>query len=547
MTSSRYLRLSALAFGLGLGACRVVYDFPSDDASAAGGGGGPSGATGTGGGASTASSAGGGGATDPGCLPAPELVYAQTLGGDDLDEPTAVGVEGSTGVSYVSGITYSTTFALPSGTDLPCASDIYNDMFLVKVAADGQVPWGKVLGTASSACSASFRQRGQAVNVDPHGHVVVAGRFDCTLDFGDSGGCDTSAGCLVASGASLGSSAPPPDVFIAELDADGHHLWSRAYGDVDVSEDIWDAVVDSTGRITWTGKYSGTMDLGGHLLPSSPLEHRGFLAVLDDDGNHLWSHAVSHVCNASNALTCRVAADTPGNVYWVGDFAAEFTGAVDFGGAQALSCPCTRGGFRARYLADGSLDWQACMIQACDAATTFVSTDVVVTADGARVVVLGRLTGTADFGFGSVTSTDDDTFVLELNPATGEPIRVLALGGVNDQLAFAGGFDAAGGLSLFGNFKGSLSVGDCTLNKADPTTPWPDLFLLHVDSAFLPTWADSWGNEFEQGARAMALADDGSLVIAGRAQGNLDLGSGPLPTHGMSDDLLVARFRPPAP
>jgi hypothetical protein len=53
------------------------------------------------------------------------------------------------------------------------------------------------------------------VAVDGAGNVLLTGDFDGTVDFG--GGPLTSAGS--------------DDIFVAKLDAQGNHLWSKRFGD----------------------------------------------------------------------------------------------------------------------------------------------------------------------------------------------------------------------------------------------------------------------------------------------------------------------------
>jgi hypothetical protein len=535
-------RLLLAALGFGFAACRVVYDFPSgEDATSAGAGAGGSAPSATG---STAASSGTG---VSGCLSPPTHVYSSTFGGDEVDELSSLAFDPVTQAVYGIGHTESSSFGLPSGPPLPGADDIYTDMFLLKLAADGQVAWAKLFGSASTACNAGFRQRGQAVAVDPHGNVVVTGRFDCTMDFSDGGSCDTSAGCLIASGASTMTNTPPPDIFVAELDPDGHALWAHSYGDAAYGEDVWDLAVDAKGSVVLIGKYVGAMNLGVPPLPTSNGEHRGFIATLDDDGNNLWSRSVAHVCNASHGLTCRVATDSAGDIYWFGDFAGGYSGPLDFGAAAPLVCPCPSGGFRVKYGSEGSVDWQTCTLETCDAGASFVVTDVVAAPDDSRVIVTGRLRGTADFGLGAVSAKGDDAVLLEVDVATGAAKRVALFGGEDDEVVVAAGFDAQGGLALLGNFWGSWSAGPCALSKVDPTSPWSDAFLLHIDADFQPDWAGTFGNAQEQGARDLAIAPDGSFVVGLRVQGTLDLGGGPLPDHGTYDDVLLARLRAPTP
>lgn len=124
------------------------------------------------------------------------------------------------------------------------------------------------------------------------------------------------------------------------------------------------------------------------------------------------------------------------------------------------------------------MDWQACTLETCDAGASFVVTDVVAAPDDSRVIVTGRLRGTADFGLGAVSAKGDDAVLLEVDVATGAAKRVALFGGEDDEVVVAAGFDAQGGLALLGNLFGVAEergpVRPC--RRSTPRRPGPTRF-----------------------------------------------------------------------
>ncbi|MBI4702640.1 MAG: hypothetical protein HY744_16080, partial [Deltaproteobacteria bacterium] len=111
-------------------------------------------------------------------------------------------------------------------------------------AAGGHL-WSKRFGDESY-------QYGWAVAVDGAGNVFLASGFDGTVDFG--GGPLVSAGNW--------------DVFVAKLDQDGKHLWSKHFGDAE-SQWAYGVAVDTAGSVLVTGEFYGTVDFGGGPLASA--------------------------------------------------------------------------------------------------------------------------------------------------------------------------------------------------------------------------------------------------------------------------------------
>ena len=139
-----------------------------------------------------------------------------------------------------------------------------SDIFVGKYKPDGTYLWGKRFGNAST-------QTGKAIAVDKQGNVLLVGDFGGQLDFG--GGPMLSAGNT--------------DAYVAKLDTGGNLLWSKRFGDA-VAQTAVAVGVDAAGRVSFTGTLNGTADFGGGALTSAGIGDV-FIAQLDAAGNHLWS------------------------------------------------------------------------------------------------------------------------------------------------------------------------------------------------------------------------------------------------------------------
>lgn len=146
----------------------------------------------------------------------------------------------------------------------PLASAGSSDIFLAKYGPGGTHLWSTRLGATSI-------DSGRGVGFDGDGNVIVTGSFVGTVDFG--GGPLESAG--------------QHDVFVAKLDPGGTHIWSRRYGgdDADYGEDV---AVAADGNILLTGTFRSIADLGGAPFSSAGSDDI-FVAQYDPNGEHVWS------------------------------------------------------------------------------------------------------------------------------------------------------------------------------------------------------------------------------------------------------------------
>jgi hypothetical protein len=250
------------------------------------------------------------------------------------------------------------------------------DIFVVKFDAAGAHLWSKRFGDAND-------QSAYAITADGSGNVVVTGFFWGTVDFG--GGVLTGAGGR--------------DIFVAQFDAAGVHLWSKRFGDAS-DQYAFGITADGSGNIIVTGDFYGTMDFGGGGLTSAGGRDI-FVAQFDAGGTHLWSKRFG---DASHQYAFGITADGSGNVIVTG----QFLGALDFGGG-ALTCAGVDDIYVARFDATGNHLWSK---RFGDASYQYARS---ITTDGSgNVIVTGYFYGAVDFGGGLLTSAGgQDIFVAK--------------------------------------------------------------------------------------------------------------------------------------
>jgi hypothetical protein len=120
-----------------------------------------------------------------------------------------------------------------------------NDIFVARVSPGGNVLWAKRFGGAGS-------QHVGALSVDTKGNVGLAGGFSGQVSFGGS----------TLSGLGIGG------MYVAMLDGDGEHVWSRGF-DTDTLDIAFDMEIGSDDGVAVVGSTYGDLDLGLGFITNS--------------------------------------------------------------------------------------------------------------------------------------------------------------------------------------------------------------------------------------------------------------------------------------
>lgn len=265
-----------------------------------------------------------------------------------------------------------------------------SDLFVARVLADGSADWAKSLGSTNSDIATS-------IAVDSQGNVAVTGYFNGTVNLGGSD--------LTSSGGN--------DVFILKLSSDGAHIWSRSTGDVgsDIGQSI---AIDSEGNVVVAGYFQGTVNFGGDDITSQG-GYDSFVAKFDADGQHLWSHGYG---GTSTDVAMGLAVDSLGQVFLTG----YFSGTANFGGDD-LTSHGSYDLYAVKLGPDGSHIWsQAIGGSSGTEIPTVITVDV-----NDFVLITGYFNGTANFGGEDHVSVgSNDIFLLKLGVSRPLPVTVQA-------------------------------------------------------------------------------------------------------------------------
>jgi hypothetical protein len=370
------------------------------------------------------------------------------------------------------------------GTTPPCAGDLI---------------WSLRSGDAND-------QRALSVAVDSAGSALVTGYFKGVLNF--AGGTLTSTG-----GA---------DVFLVKLDATGKFVWGQAFGD---QADQFGAsvAVDAAGKVLLTGRFGGSIDLGGGALVSAGGADV-FVAKLSTDGAHLWSKSFG---GSGDQWGTSVKADSAGNVVLAGFLSG--VGSIDFGGG-VIASPNGSNSFAAKFDPLGAHIWSKGFGEQSGA----LAYDLAVDGAGSAIVT-GQFTGTLDLDSGPVTSAGaSDIFVAKFDP-NGTSSWGKRFGDQAAQLGLGVATNAAGDVFVTGEFQGSIDLGAEQVSSFGGY----DIFLLKIDSTGATQWAKRFGLSDDQIGASIAVDSAGNLLLAGQLFGTADFGGNALTSLGGSDVFLA--------
>jgi hypothetical protein len=315
------------------------------------------------------------------------------------------------------------------GGGVKLAGQGVEDAMLLKLEPDGDLVWAKSYGTPGAESAA-------AVAVDGKGDIYMAGMLTMAIDLG---------------GGPLWGNKGSVDVFLAKLDANGKHLWSKRYGD-SLGQWVHDIAAHPAGGVVIAGQFEGTIDLGAGPLTSGGGTD-AFVARIDDAGHAVWSKRFG----GPGAQAARGLAVRPdGHVALVGNF----EGSVDFGGG-ALPSAGASDAFLVELSDTGehvrSIRWG----DGADEAVNAVGMD-----PAGNLVLAGRFGGKLDFGSGLHTCAgSEDAFAVKLDPS-GKALWSRSWGDGSTQSSLALAVDGTGAALITGYVAGATDFGAGALESA---------------------------------------------------------------------------------
>jgi hypothetical protein len=432
------------------------------------------------------------------------LLWVKQFHGASDPRPNSVAIDPAGNV-LLAGMFYGGTLDFGSGPFGPTPPAV-SEGFVAKFDPSGSPLWAKELAAANVNAHAA---------VDSAGAVVVVGNLVTPLNLG--GGTLSPSGDI--------------DVFVAKLDADGKHVWSKKLGGSHVSSG--GVVVNTAGEIAVYGTFSGSMTIGGATL-SSAVDER-FVVKLDPTGGVAFAKSFWHSGLLMDAF--EVAMGSSGEMAISG----SFTSAVDFGGGT-LSPTGARDVYAAMLDPKGQHLWSKSY--GGPAGTHAFGSSVAVDKNG-DVVIVGTLWGDAspDFGGGPLVPTQyDRVFVAKLDAMGQHVWSRAATGDFLKEVYVSATVDAAGNVVIAGSGApvGSIDFG------GGPVGPG---FVVELD----PTGAHRWSRAAsllppppfnpDVGLSPVTTDPAGHVLVTGGFVGALDFLGTHLDAQGGSD-ILLAKLAP---
>ncbi len=229
-------------------------------------------------------------------------LWSYSYGAAGIQDATDIAVQAD-GTVFITGY-FNGSFSAGGAT----LSSVGNyDIFVASYTNTGAHRWSFSLGSTQG-------ERGRLIALNGDQHVLIAGTFGQSMDFG--------TGTLTPAGAE--------DVYIASYStADGQPLWSTRLGGT--SNDSVEAIqVNPSGGVHVCGNYSGTVDFGDAQRTSQGDTDVFVAAYETATGAPLASRSYGDTgTDSCNDLTF----DAAGAMYLTGNF----SGTVDFDGTTLIS------------------------------------------------------------------------------------------------------------------------------------------------------------------------------------------------------------------
>ncbi|HVK68374.1 MAG TPA: hypothetical protein VM694_28135, partial [Polyangium sp.] len=319
------------------------------------------------------------------------------------------------------------------------------------------------------------------------------------------------------------------DLFMFQLDGAGAHVWSKKLG-AGNTQSAQDVDIDAAGNLYVTGWLtSDNVNLGGNNL--DPNMEDVFLASYDSGGNHRWSRVFN---SNNNQRGRRLTVTMDGNVALVGETDSNANlggGNMNGGGGRDVIVGMYNGG-------NGNHIWSKIFGAGQDQFHGNIAA-----APNGNVLLTGRFTGSLNFGGVEMTAVGTaDVYMAELAAANGNHVNSKRFGITGTSRGAGIAADGAGNILVTGHFDGSVDFGAGTVT----TSNGYDVFVVKLAASnWAPLWTKTFGGNGTQTAWAAAVDGKGDVIVGGSFEQQIVFGD-PLGTVTSSGgaDLFGVRLAP---
>jgi outer membrane protein assembly factor BamB len=341
-------------------------------------------------------------------------VWSRSFGDESEKVGVGVGTDANGAVFIASAFTGTLDFG---GKPLVSAGR-YN-IALAKIDPTGRHLWSHSFGD-------STYQVPECVAVAASGKVVIAGRFQGSIDFG---------------GLKIESQSNQTDIFVATFSSDGDCMWAKRFGGP-YEQQTRSIAIDAAGSVALTGVFKGAISIDALTLSEQqPTDYCGFLAKLDEQGNALWCKRCGepYVEQVSEVAFDRSSGDLLAAGFMRNKLPPDISREA---GSVCLF---------ARYDRSGVLRWSKAFPGA-------FADSIAVAPDG-RILITGHFDKVVDFGNGPLVSAGGyDIFAAMFTP-DGNALWSRRFGDRWQQFLVKGTHGCDDSIILAGSFHGTIDFG----------------------------------------------------------------------------------------
>ena len=365
--------------------------------------------------------------------PAGNMLWASGATGSSNDGGNGIALD-SHGNVYIAGSTNSSKLIIGTTT---LTLKGYDDIFIAKYDASGNLKWAKSAGGTSD-------ELGLSVGVDANENAYLTGYFASTS---------------LAIGTTTLTNTGGNDLFVAKYDSLGNALWAKSLGGSG-NEQGSGIATDATGNSYITGSFSSSSLTVG----STTLTNNGgidfLIAKYDPSGNVLWAKGA---VGSSNDGGNGIALDAHGNPYVAG---SSNSSSLTFG-ATTLTLKTYDDAFIVKYDVAGNVKWAGSAGGYQDDLALGVSIDP----KGNSYLTGYFASSTLYIGYTTTLTNaypgSNDFFLIGYD-SLGNVLTAQSAGGSGDDRGTGVATDAAGNAYVTGYFScNSISFGATTLTKSN--------------------------------------------------------------------------------
>ncbi|EYF04754.1 hypothetical protein [Chondromyces apiculatus] len=394
----------------------------------------------------------------------------------------------------------------------PLTTSAERQPFIAKFDPYGTVLWSrKISGTGQSAI--------KGLAVDALGRILIAGDLSGEAIFDDT---------------VLTNSQGFDDIFLARLaSATGNVDWAYGFGSTDYDR-VNDLAVDENGNPVLIGEFSGTLAFGSVSMTAQS-GSESFLVKMSPDG--VFGIYARNFGSSNGILDFEaLAPDRAGGVLLSGRFSTT---------APFDNVPLTSLGSNDGFLAHFSSTGSAVSAKNLGGVEWDRTYDVTSTPDDGSAVS-GTFSGSVDFGGGPLEALDGSSFFVAAYDAEGSHRFSVAFGtGEDTGHSAVLRVDAEGNTVVTGYFNNEVTFGEETYPLTGTQDQDLDGFVVKLDGTGEVLASRAIGTTLPEGIFDVVIDPSGTPVIVGMTVGGtLDLGTGPLPSDGMTPTLFIAKLAP---